>query len=197
MHRLIFSIDTSIPRQLTDIIKESIDDVSSPWREAMVQDPSDGQYKLIPSYRNSTHKWVTGDKWQCGYIWYYLDKLNKQYFGYDLNSYDSSELQYTKYDEGQHYDWHVDESRGMIDPVTGERNKGIRKLSFTLQLSDEDSYEGGDLVFQDFATGQETTASRKMGSLIVFDSRVRHKVTPVTNGTRFALVGWVIGDSWR
>ena len=161
MHRLIFSIDTNIPTELVDIIQRSIESIASPWQDPLVQDPSDGQYKIIESYRNSTHKWVETDRWECGYIWYYLDRLNKQYFGYDLDSFDSGQLQYTKYEEGQQYDWHVDESRGMIDPVTGEKNKNLRKLSFSLQLSDEDSYEGGDLIFQDFATGQETKASRK------------------------------------
>lgn len=196
MHRLIFSIDTKIPNELVNLIHSSIENTNSPWRDAMVQDPSDGQYKIIESYRNSHHKWVETDRWECAYVWYYLDRLNKQYFGYQLDTYDSGELQYTKYDVGQHYDWHVDESRGLIDPVSGEKNKNIRKLSFTLQLSEPSDYDGGDLIFQDFATGQQTTASREKGSLIVFDSRVRHKISPVTRGTRHALVGWLVGNSW-
>ena len=38
------------------------------------------------------------------------------------------------------------------------------------------------------------TASRTKGSIIVFESKLIHEVTPVTSGTRYSLVKWVQGD---
>ena len=196
MHRLIFSIDTKIPKEITTLISTSIENIAKEWEDGLVQDPSDGNYKKLENWRKSKHKWVEVDRWESGFIWYYLERLNRQYFQYQLDHYDSGLLQYTKYEEGFHYDWHVDESRGSVDPITGEKISGVRKLSFTLQLSESSDYDGGDLIFQDFATGQQTTAARERGSLIVFDSRVKHKISPVTRGTRHALVGWLVGDPW-
>ena len=63
-----------------------------------------------------------------------------------------------------------------------------------MQLSDENDYEGGDLVFH---TGYaKEKANRGKGSVIVFDSRVYHEVTPVTKGTRKSLVCWARGPRW-
>ena len=35
------------------------------------------------------------------------------------------------------------------------------------------------------------------GTVIVFDSRTPHRVTPVESGIRKSLVGWVVGKRWR
>ncbi|NCF70850.1 MAG: hypothetical protein GWP59_04020 [Chlamydiales bacterium] len=82
------------------------------------------------------------------------------------------------------YDWHVDY---FPDQCT-------RKLSFVLQLSSEDDYEGGGLRF---FPNKDIEVPRKRGSMIVFPCHVPHKVEPVTKGTRLALVGWVHGPSYR
>ena len=39
--------------------------------------------------------------------------------------------------------------------------------------------------------------NNSLGSTIVFDSKVPHKVWPVTWGTRIALVGWANGPKLR
>ncbi len=55
---------------------------------------------------------------------------------FDLHSIIDS-IQYTEYYEGGgHYDWHVD---------IGPQNISHRKVSVTIQLSDSDEYEGGEL----------------------------------------------------
>ena len=59
-------------------------------------------------------------------------------------------------------------------------------------------YTGGDLEFTDFANSERKfTVPRNRGTIIVFDSRVPHRVCPVESGTRKTLVGWVIGKRWR
>jgi PKHD-type hydroxylase len=39
--------------------------------------------------------------------------------------------------------------------------------------------------------------SRKLGTVVVFDSKLPHKVWPVTFGKRLALVGWASGPRLR
>lgn len=68
-----------------------------------------------------------------------------------------------------------------------------RKLSFSVQLSEPDSYRGGDLVFP----LEGTTASRERGSITLFSSLTLHEVLPVIAGQRLALVGWMHGPAFR
>lgn len=117
-----------------------------------------------------------------------INAMNERYFGFDLTGMEQG-LQFTRYAApGEHYDWHID--RGM--------NLGTRKLSLTLQLSDPDDYEGGDLKLW-FGGGEDEiiTASRDRGVITMFPSWVMHRVKPVTEGVRYSLVCWVSGPSFK
>ena len=78
----------------------------------------------------------------------------------------------------------------------------VRKLSLTLNLNKPGEYEVGNLMF-DFGTHSENeqfvecTENRPQGSLIIFPSFMPHCVTPVTKGTRYSLVLWVLGDPFK
>lgn len=89
----------------------------------------------------------------------------------------------SRYLPGMEYGAHVD------DPIM----KGSRTdLSFTLFLSDPDSYEGGGLILQDQL--EERLIRLDPGDMILYPTSALHRVEPVTRGTRFAVVGWV--TSW-
>ena len=104
--------------------------------------------------------------------------------------------------------WHVD-STGMdytayVPPVSNaiapSYKEYVKKLSFTLQLSDEEDYTGGDMEFEIYSNKETLdikSADRERGTLAVFDPRTRHRITPVESGKRNALVGWVIGPRWK
>ena len=72
----------------------------------------------------------------------------------------------------------------------------VRKLSFTLQLSDPNDYEGGNVQLMNDA-GQSYIAPRQRGCIVLFDSRTPHRVLKVTKGTRRSIVGWVVGPRWK
>jgi len=78
----------------------------------------------------------------------------------------------------------------------------VRKLSVTVNLSEENDYEGGNLMF-DFSEHNEISRYeicekvRPQGSIIVFPSFVSHCVTPVTKGTRYSLVIWNLGEPFK
>ena len=72
----------------------------------------------------------------------------------------------------------------------------VRKLSFVLQLSDPDDYEGGNLQLLDEG-GKSYIAPRQRGTMILFDSRTQHRVLKVTKGCRKSLVGWTVGPRWK
>ena len=115
--------------------------------------------------------------------------------------------QYTKYGPGGHYDWHPDAHQ---DPQPeGDENAGlIRKLSFTLLLSEPDEYDGGEFLIEDHQRSGPNEIWHRItnmalvpeytqkGTMIVFPSHLWHKVMPVKRGLRRSLVGWFMGPPW-
>jgi PKHD-type hydroxylase len=85
----------------------------------------------------------------------------------------------SRYGPGKQYGTHVD------DALMG----GMRTdVSFTLFLSDPDSYEGGELVIE--TSAGEQPFKLPAGSMIVYPSTTLHRVAPVEKGVRLAAVGW-------
>jgi PKHD-type hydroxylase len=110
---------------------------------------------------------------------------NEQFYKYDLDHIEL--LQFTAYDtEGSKYDKHID---------TLYQHYAMRKLSFTIQLSDPETYEGGDLRLH--ASSNPVSVNRDQGSFVAFPSFTLHEVTPVTKGKRYSLVGWVVGPNFK
>ena len=95
-----------------------------------------------------------------------------------------SKLMFNRYGPGETYGMHVD------DPVMGEGAGLIRTdLSFTLFLSDPESYDGGALVIDGLDGEREVKLGA--GSMVVYGTGELHRVEPVTRGERLACVGWV------
>ena len=62
-------------------------------------------------------------------------------------------------------------------------------LSFTLFLSDPETYDGGALVIEDALEAR--SIKLQAGDMILYPSTTLHRVEPVTRGERLAVVGWV------
>ena len=90
-----------------------------------------------------------------------------------------------KYEKGGHYDWHVDTGNSVCH----------RKLSFTIQLSEDKDYVGGDVEF--IGSKVDTKAFRQKGVCIIYPSFLPHRVSKVTKGTRHAIVGWIHGPTFK
>jgi hypothetical protein len=65
-----------------------------------------------------------------------------------------------------------------------------RKMSTICSLTDPDEYEGGCLVFDEL----DIEFKLKKGQVIIFDSSLLHRVTPVISGMRTVLIGFMFGD---
>ena len=60
--------------------------------------------------RNSKNTWISTDHWISGFLWHYVQKANRDNFLYDLSYIDGESMQYTRYGEGEYYNWHNDSS---------------------------------------------------------------------------------------
>lgn len=92
----------------------------------------------------------------------------------------------SRYGSGMAYGTHTDE------PLMGGKRVD---LSFTVFLSDPDSYEGGELVL--FGNGEPQAVKLDAGDAVLYPTQLLHRVEAVRSGERLAVVGWVrslIGD---
>lgn len=127
------------------------------------------------------------------YLFNELDKvvaqINDQWFQVEYNFLPG--IQFATYDSTTQgfYKRHQDV---FLAPL-----KTQRKLSVTVQLSDPNSYEGGDLQFLDVGHHPKPENIRARGTVCVFPSIIFHEVTPVTKGIRHSLAGWYEGPHWR
>lgn len=162
--------------------------------------------------RRSTNSWVHENHWSAGFVMHYAQLANKSNFLYDLTGLDGHGMQYGIYKEGGHYDWHRDyglenTDRHPVSHVNGINETTIsshlrsscefvRKISFSLQLSDPSDYEGGELQVKE-RNDEIHTMPKDRGTIVFFDSRVLHRVAPVIKGERRSLVGWIVGPRWK
>ena len=143
--------------------------------------------------RSSSIKWIPpNEQWAWLYekLMNMIIEANDAIWHFDLHNL-TDYIQYTEYyaEKGGHYNWHQD-----IGP--GEMSK--RKISITVQLSDPDEYEGGDLEY--FKGGDPENADkapRGKGVVFIFPSYMMHRVTKLTKGTRRSFVLWVGGEHYK
>ena len=124
--------------------------------------------------------------WLYDRIWVAAQECNRQFFGVDIAGVEAN-IQVGRYDSSDRgfYDWHTDFAGLRPD----------RKISISIQLSAAADYDGGDL---ELLYGQQPQRlDRTRGAFIAFPSFMLHRVTPVTRGTRFSLVAWILGARWR
>ena len=146
----------------------------------------------IPNLRSCTLNWhypSESNEWIFSRVTEALSQVNSKVYHYELANIEP--LQFASYNSNnkEFYGKHLDCTFGVDSPNTN------RKLSVTLQLTDSDEYEGGDLLLYTCET--PVVAPKKKGMMIVFPSFIMHEVTPVTKGHRHSLVTWAHGPLFK
>lgn len=178
-------------RQLYNILSNR--DIAEILKYAESQKTKDGLLgggRIDHEVRRSKILFIPVDKttnWLYNKIAKIIKDVNQRDFNFAITSLQS--IQYTEYhssDQGT-YDDHLDWHPNTIQP---------RKLSMSIQLTDDAEYQGGDLQIK-LTSSKPIIASRIKGDAIVFPSFLLHGVTPVTEGIRKSLVVWVDGPEWK
>jgi PKHD-type hydroxylase len=113
--------------------------------------------------------------------------LNERFFKFDLFGLNEG-FQFTNYEAPSgKYGKHVDRSMSM----------SVRKLSISIQLTNPEEYEGGELKLYDGDDDEASVMDKTQGTLIIFPSYILHEVMPVTKGERNSLVTWVTGKQFK
>ena len=153
------------------------------------------------NFRKCDIKWVGQGNWRqdkgadrekdnIKFVWVferireYIQAINDEHFKFDLtNPIIFQDIQYTRYKPGDYYSEHMDWSPGT--------SLDVRKLSFSINLSDPSTFEGGGLTID----GRKVNNER--GLITVFPSFTHHEAIKVTEGHRYVLISWVVGPTFR
>ena len=138
-----------------------------------------------PKFRRAKDISVADDPYIFNTVQSLFHQANSNY-EFDLNN--KIDIWIMEYTEGSagYVDWHTDfDSKSLHDNSIGEQIT----LSISLGLSED--YQGGVLEFDD------GIISLKKNDFVVFPSMFRHRVTPVSKGTRITMVAWQYGPNWK
>ena len=202
--------ETELPTEVVKILEGVLEEK---YDEELIKSVVEGGGGTVnEKIRKAKNAWLPSTHWISGFVMHFVNLANVQNFQYDLTGIDGQSVQYTIYDKGEFYNWHCDQGVASYYKPESNQKHGfedvllkdklsvdaelVRKLSFSLQMSDDDEYKGGELQIMDESDGIYEVPKKK-GLLVCFDSRARHRVNKVTSGRRKSLVGWVVGPRWR
>ena len=185
-----FFTETELDKLSDHISKETLEAglISVDVNTIKTVEDYDRERKKAESLRKCNIAWLSSAE----YTWVY-DKINIAINHINLTNFNKvlygiQPLQYCEYDST--YDGFLSKHSDVDDP-TNKHSVLVRSLSFTLQLSKEEEYTGGDVLL--YHNGNILKANRKYGTITFFDSSIVHEVTPVTSGIRKSVVGWILG----
>lgn len=89
-------------------------------------------------------------------------------------------IMFTKSLNNMHYGRHID------NPFM---SSGRSDLSFTISLTDKNTYTGGELIIEEMNSEKEFKLNA--GEIIIYPSTYLHSVKEIKNGERLVCVGWI------
>jgi PKHD-type hydroxylase len=187
----VLEFNNFLNEQEINFIKNEVDRDA---KHGEVWDSKTQSFIVVKDIRNSPVSWLSPNNKKYENIFRKLtdiiNEINFIHYNYNLTFIEA--LQYTKYigsDESPgFYGEHTDSNSfrtGYLD----------RKLSFSIQLSHPNEYDGGDLITYNYRK-EPYTATKEKGLITFFPSGTLHEVTPVTRGERISLVGWINGPEF-
>jgi predicted 2-oxoglutarate/Fe(II)-dependent dioxygenase YbiX len=106
-------------------------------------------------------------------------QVNEENWGFHLEGW-QQRLRVARYQPGYVHDWHVDYT-----------TEDASKLAMSAPLND--GYEGGDLQLLEV----DRVDLPGPGNAVFFPAFHGHRVTAVTGGVRYVLLGWLTGPRFR
>lgn len=185
-----YNVPNVLSNETIDSIHEYVSNNQSLLQSAEVRNIEEDDKNIDDGYRRSSVLFLTDINYFSNLYNTVINtalEVNTAHFKYALNYVEP--LQYSVYNSSNlgHYDVHTD---SYLRNTSGF----IRKVSFSILLDDPEEFEGGDLLLH--TTSEPFKVNMKKGDMFLFPSFMPHSVSPVTQGVRRSLVGWVCGPNF-
>ena len=174
-----------------DTITKIIQIGEGEWKTATTKNedaPADEQVRKTDIIWNN-------EQWMYDTFWGYMINANRQ-AGWNLEVDCAESFQLGRYEDGGHYDYHIDGD--MMNTTTDMSKDNLlygktRKISMVCWLNED--FEGGEFEFhKSVSKSEDRLIKPSKGTIVFFPSYYAHKVHPVTEGTRYSLVTWFNGQ---
>jgi predicted 2-oxoglutarate/Fe(II)-dependent dioxygenase YbiX len=130
----------------------------------------------LPHVRRCTSKFIEAPKIREELI-FIVNEIRK-----DLTV--DSTFEFIQYSKDDHFEWHNDVR--LNNPKT-------ETISAIILLNN--NFKGGDLLYRENL--KITKSNINVGSLIIFPSKLQHKVNKITEGFRYSLCCWFYKDNTK
>jgi hypothetical protein len=181
-----------IPNFINQEVVESLKEIYFlyPWRREKSYVSSGNDGNKYSNIRSGEFIRITPDEQEFSELFFNMEKrireINDSQYQFDISGI-HEDIKVISYKDGDRFDWHYD----IVGISTSNR-----KINFSIQLSDSDEYEEGDLEFF-LVDIKHNPATRKAGTLICYPSYLPHRASAVKSGQRLVLVGHVNGNAFR
>ena len=109
--------------------------------------------------------------------------VNHEIWKYDITH--SNQSEFLMYDVNGKYETHTD--------TFHNRSTEVRKLTVLVILNDD--FEGGKFYIVN--AHEKLYPEQKKGTVLIFPSFMPHGVEPITKGTRYSIVTWMVGPYFK
>lgn len=168
------------------------------WITSFSQNPFKEKSYGFEGFNHSYHQanvWEISQTQETNWLWQRLINnlitANNRWWNYDIVGI-LEPLQLLCYDSTNSSNEIKDNCDLHID---NEYPFSCRKISFSVELSDSNTYQGAELNL--YLQENPQILPRDRGTMIMFPSFILHEVTPIIEGKRWALIGWVNGPQFR
>ena len=180
------------PKSALEVVNNSIEKNKDSLSKAETMAGIDENISKETSGRKGTIGWINGDDDLNHILCDIVEKVNKD-ANWNLGMNYLESIQYGIYNIGDHYGWHNDQGKLLI------QDQLVRKVSMSLFLNDPDEYDGGELDI-DFKNPNSDprydTLKLDTGYAVFFQSHLWHRVRSVRSGMRKSLVAWFSGPRY-
>jgi PKHD-type hydroxylase len=146
------------------------------------------------STRRSKVRFIQANDWRFSNLFNELWKTqisaNRDFFNVHVTNLDY--IQFAEYDESYRGEYKTHHDVFWVNSTSTHR-----KLSCVIQLSDPNSYVGGDFELVNISSIPPADDIRLQGTVIYFPSLFFHKANPVIRGKRYSIAAWFEGPEWR
>jgi PKHD-type hydroxylase len=176
----IISINKSVlfnNEQCDNILKNTIDELWLPTKVV-------GDKDLHIAHRQKLRGDIAGFPFME--IRHVTKQANTFIYDFDLlGIIDQDFPQIYRYSKDNYYNWHTDIN--VMSPS--------RKITFIINLSNKDSYEGGEIEFLNIDTSEYNVSEQ--GYCLIFPSYIPYRINEVKSGNKFIIVGHIHGALFK
>ena len=128
-------IQTHLPQDVVNIMIQHLEQYDAYLKPASILR---SQPSIEQDRRSTQVAWIQQENWIAAFVDYYIRLANDLNFKYDINNLDGGQMQYTVYNQGDHYGWHTDS--GLTELYANKKYPAWRETNLSDYITPKAEY---------------------------------------------------------